>query len=104
MRTPPNLESLARLGELRCQAITLPTDPPCKEQATWHIAWRLAPRGHFSLVCDSHMGQVADVYDYVDRHLASIMCDMPGTGWLTGAGPSRCVIAPTAPSPTPTSE
>ncbi|MFJ2004788.1 hypothetical protein [Streptomyces chartreusis] len=41
------------------------------------------------------MAKLADAYDYVDRHPATVMCAMPGTGWQTGATPSRCVIAPT---------
>ncbi|WP_329141017.1 hypothetical protein [Streptomyces sp. NBC_00670] len=102
MRTPPR-NPTPRSGELRCQAST-PPSLSCEEQAAWHIAWLLAPRGHFSLVCDSHMDQVTDVYDFVDRHPATIMCDMPGTAWFTGSGPSHCAIAPTAPSPTPAPE
>lgn len=89
----PDLTPAARTGELRCGARTEPTDPPCDRAATWHIAWRLAPLGDFSLACDGHMTGLASAYHYVDRHPAAPNCDMPGTGWLT-ANPSRCVIAP----------
>ncbi|GAA2694353.1 hypothetical protein GCM10010400_69890 [Streptomyces aculeolatus] len=94
MRTPPR-NPIPAPGELCCEARTLPSDPPCEATATLHIAWLLAPRGHFTLVCDRHMTELASVYDWVDRHPANIMCSMPGTGWLSGE-PSRCVIAPTA--------
>lgn len=95
MRTPPR-NPRPHDGELCCHARTWPTDPPCPNPATWHVAWLLAPRGHFSLVCDPHMTALADVYDYVDRHRAGVMCAMPGTGWQTGTEPSRCVLAPAA--------
>ncbi|MGW4889604.1 hypothetical protein [Streptomyces murinus] len=49
---------------------TWPTNPRCREPATWHVAWVLVPRGHFALVCDSHMEGLKRVYDYVDRHPA----------------------------------
>ncbi|BBC30042.1 hypothetical protein SGFS_013360 [Streptomyces graminofaciens] len=94
MRTPPR-KPTPRAGTLRCGARTWPTDPECPNTATWHIAWLLAPRGHFSLVCDHHHSGVTSSYDYVDSHPAELNCDMPGTGWLSG-DPSRCVIAPTA--------
>lgn len=94
MRTPPR-QPRPYDGELSCHARTWPTDPPCPNPAAWHIAWILAPRGHFSLVCGKHTEQPSGVYDYVDRHPAEIMCSMPGTGWLSGQ-PSRCVIAPPA--------
>lgn len=95
MRTP-ECSPVTRTGELRCGARTWPTDPLCDRTATWHIAWLLAPRGSFSLVCDTHLEGLATVYDYVDRHPAAAACDMPGTGWQTGCSPSRCVLAPTA--------
>lgn len=81
-------------GELICHARTWPTDPPCSNPPTWHVAWLLVPRGTFSLVCEVHMDGLADAYDYVDRHSAEVTCAMPGVGWLTG-GPSRCVIVTT---------
>ncbi|MCM1972298.1 hypothetical protein [Streptomyces sp. G1] len=93
MRTPPR-SPRPYDGELRCHARTWPTDPPCTDSAAWHVAWLLAPRGHFSLVCDEHMAGLTGVYDYVDRHPADIMCAMPGSGWQTGTVPSRCVAAP----------
>lgn len=95
MRTPPR-NPQPRDGELRCWARTYPTDPPCTAPATWHIAWLLSPRGHFTLVCDQHMTGLQGAYDYVDRHPADIMCVMPGTGWLSGR-PSRCVVASAVP-------
>ena len=97
MRTP-QLASRASDGELCCHSRTFATDPPCPNPATWHLAWLLAPRGRFSLVCDEHMQASAKAYDYVDRHPAAIMCAMPGVGWQTG-NPSQCVIAPTAEPP-----
>lgn len=95
LRTPQFEGRAEPDGQLRCNARTWPTDPRCQKTATWHVAWTLAPRGHFALVCDDHMKGAAKVYDYVDRHPAAITCAMPGVGWLTG-NPSRCVIAPTA--------
>ncbi|MFI5973535.1 hypothetical protein [Streptomyces sp. NPDC051452] len=92
MRTPPR-DPRPYDGELRCHARTWPMDPACPDTATWHVAWLLAPSGHFSLVCNEHMDGLTGVYNYVDRHPAEIMCAMPGTGWLSGQ-PSRCVIAP----------
>ncbi|MEI5520680.1 hypothetical protein WB388_08700 [Streptomyces brasiliscabiei] len=95
MRTPPR-NPRPRDGELVCHGRTWPTDPPCDNPAAWHIAWLLAPRGHFSLVCEQHTAALAGVYDWVDRHPADIMCAMPGTGWLSGTQTSRCVLAPEA--------
>lgn len=82
-------------GDLSCHARVWPTDPPCPNAATWHIAWLLAPRGHFSLVCDSHLTALRGTYDYVDQHPAQATCAMPGTGWETGPVPSRCVLVTT---------
>ncbi|SHI67590.1 hypothetical protein [Streptomyces sp. 3214.6] len=94
MRTP-QLASRASDGELCCHSRTFATDPPCPSPATWHIAWLLAPRGKFSLVCEEHMEGLAKVYDYVARHPATITCAMPSVGWLNMPGePSRCVIVP----------
>lgn len=99
----PDLTPTPRTGELRCGARTYPTDPPCQRTAVWHIAWRLAPIGDFSLACDPHMTGLASKYHYVDRHPAEINCAMPGTGWLI-ADPSRCVIAPTTEAKAASSE
>lgn len=93
MRTP-HLEPRPYDGELCCHGRTWPDDPPCTNAPAWHVAWLLAPHGRFSLVCGEHMAPLADAYDFVDRHPATIMCAMPGTGWFLGK-PSRCVLAPT---------
>ncbi|MFD1274894.1 hypothetical protein [Streptomyces kaempferi] len=92
MKTP-DLTPTTRTGQLRCGARTLAADPACDRAAVWHIAWRLAPEGDFSLACDPHMTGLASDCHFVDRHPAEVNCDMPGTGWLT-SNPSRCVIAP----------
>jgi len=96
LRTPQFEGRAEPDGQLGCNARTLATDPLCREPATWHVAWVLAPRGHFALVCDAHMEAAAKVYDYVARHPAAVICAMPGVGWLSMPGePSRCVILTT---------
>ncbi|MFJ8153941.1 hypothetical protein [Streptomyces sp. NPDC094468] len=93
LRTPLFEGPVEPDGELRCMGRMYLTDPRCPETAVWHVAWKLAPRGHFSLVCAQHMAGSAKVYDYVDRHPAETTCTMPGVGWLTRTGQtSRCVI------------
>lgn len=93
LRTPRFERRVEPDGQLRCNARTWATDPPCEEPAVWHVAWVLAPRGHFALVCEPHMAGSAKVFNYVDRHPAEATCAMPGIGWLTRPGePSRCVI------------
>ncbi|MET9086145.1 hypothetical protein ABZX77_30440 [Streptomyces sp. NPDC004237] len=71
---------------------TYPTDPWCTDKAVWHVAWVLAPRGHFSLLCETHMAATAERYDYVDRHPVEIACNMPSFAWALRSGrPSSCV-------------
>ncbi|WP_432169079.1 hypothetical protein [Streptomyces sp. 1222.5] len=93
LRTPQFEGRVEPDGQLRCMARTWAWDPPCTQLATWHVAWLLAPRGRFALVCDAHMVGSAEQYDYVDRHPADLTCAMPGVGWFTLPGqPSHCVL------------
>ena len=92
--TFPQLSKVARTGEVRCGSVPYPGGPPCGALAAWHVAWHLRTPADFSLVCDKHMVGVQQQLAYVDRHPASVDCDMPGTGWLSG-DPSRCVPAST---------
>ncbi|MDV5145900.1 hypothetical protein R1T08_17210 [Streptomyces sp. SBC-4] len=92
----PTLTPVAKRGTLRCAYVPSPGAAECGGPATSHIAWHLTPgSADFSLVCTQHLTVVQQEYVYVDRHPAEAACDMPGTGWLV-AGPSRCVLAPTA--------
>jgi hypothetical protein len=90
----PTLIPTDRNGELRCGWQATADAPTCGAPATWHVAWWLAPKADFSLVCDAHMTQAQAQFVYAARHPAEMACDMPGTGWLI-ADPSRCVIATT---------
>ncbi|GED89353.1 hypothetical protein [Streptomyces sp. 6-11-2] len=93
MRTPQFEGHVDPGGKLHCMGHARPTDPLCRKPATWHVAWVLAPRGHFTHLCEGHMAAAAEVYDYVDRHLTDANCGMPGTGWASG-NPSFCVVVP----------
>lgn len=88
--TFPDLTPTDRTGDPRCGWHPNHQTPTCDAPATWHVAWWLAPKADFSLLCDEHMAAVQHDLVYVDRHPAETACDMPGTGWLL-AEPSRCV-------------
>ncbi len=82
---------VARTGNPRCGSKADSNAPACGAPATWHVAWSLTPGGaRFSLVCDEHLVQAQTNYVYAARHRATVTCDMPGTGWVTGRS-SRCV-------------
>ncbi|MFF8034897.1 hypothetical protein [Streptomyces sp. NPDC016626] len=87
----PTLTPAVRRGDPRCGCREAPTTPTCGRPATWHILWHRAPQADFSLVCGAHMAWVRDRFVYLDRHPATIACDMPGTGWCLGQ-PSFCTI------------
>lgn len=89
----PLLTPVQRRGEPRCSAHENPSEPPCGQPATWHIAWWLTPKADFSLVCDAHMAWAQRTFAYADRHPAAVACDMPGTGWAQRK-PSFCTIPP----------
>jgi hypothetical protein len=91
--TTPETTPTRRIGDPRCGSRETANEPPCGRPATWHIAWRLTPPAGFSLVCDEHMTECQGKFVYADRHRAEVVCDMPGTGWLTEQ-PSRCVLPP----------
>lgn len=93
MTTPPLLIPTLRKGDPSCGACPFPGAPRCGEPAAWHVFWHMTPQVDFSLVCDLHMSWVQSQFVYIDRHPATVTCDMPGTGWQI-ADPSFCVIPP----------
>ncbi|WP_329308382.1 hypothetical protein [Streptomyces microflavus] len=90
----PDFTPTERIGDPRCGSCPAPNTPPCAAPATWHVLWTTAPPAPLSLLCDKHMAQAQRSLAYVDRHPAAVICDIPGTGWLTG-NPSRCVLTTT---------
>jgi hypothetical protein len=92
---PVDLGPAPRIADPRCGFRPHETLARCNAPATWHVAWTLDPTdARFSLICALHMALVDRNLVYVDRHPASVDCDMPGFGWQI-AQPSRCVPATT---------
>lgn len=92
----PHAQPAPHTGDLGCQVCLRPGDPPCPNQAVWHIAWTLSSGGPFSRVCESHMKIMEGLYTYADRHQVTVDCTMPGMAWELYPGtttPSRCALS-----------
>lgn len=88
---PVHLGSAPLRADPHCAFCPEESGPPCGAPATCHIRWTPdLVDALFSLVCDAHMDRVRQNLVYVDRHPATVNCDMPGFGWQLGE-PSYCV-------------
>jgi hypothetical protein len=90
----PDLTPAPRRGDPLCGYKPTPGTPPCHQPATWHILWHLTPEPEQSLACNPHMAWTQERFPYLDRHPATINCDMPGTGWKLGPN-STCTVPDT---------
>lgn len=90
----PDFTPTERIGDPRCGSQPAAHVPACGKPATWHVLWTATPPAPLSLLCDEHMAHAQQNLVYVDRHPAAVICDIPGTGWLTGTS-SRCVLTTT---------
>ncbi|MFD5875668.1 hypothetical protein [Streptomyces sp. NPDC060322] len=90
----PDFTPTERIGDPRCGSKSATHAPACGKPATWHVLWTATPPAPLSLLCDEHMAHARQHLVYADQHPAAMICDIPGTGWLTTT-PSQCVLTTT---------